>query len=87
MPSTWQTTQLTAAVHTRSVDRAVWFAERLQAGTVAVNAGTFGSEPHLPFGGVKLSGNGTREPGTESLDFYTNLKTVTITVEPKRLAA
>ena len=27
-----------------------------------VNIGTFGSEPHMPFGGFGFSGNGTREP-------------------------
>jgi aldehyde dehydrogenase (NAD+) len=40
-----------------------------------VNAGTYGSEPHMPFGGVKQSGTGTREPGTEALDVY-SIKTI-----------
>jgi aldehyde dehydrogenase (NAD+) len=30
----------------------------------------------MPFGGLKLSGNGTREPGTEALDIYSTLKSV-----------
>ncbi len=47
-----------------------------------VNAGTYGSEPHMPFGGVKQSGNGSREPGTEALDIYSNLKDIYICVEP-----
>ena len=76
---------LTACIHTTSLHRALAFTERVQAGVVMVNAGTFGSEPHMPFGGVKASGNGTREPGTEALDVYSSLKNVFISVEPSRL--
>jgi aldehyde dehydrogenase (NAD+) len=67
---------LTAAIHTRSVDRAVWFAQRVKAGMANVNLGTFGSEPHMPFGGFGASGNGTREPGVEALDVYSELKCI-----------
>lgn len=67
---------LTACIHTRSIHRAIEFTRRVQAGVAVVNAGTFGSEPHMPFGGVKQSGNGSREPGTEALDVYSNLKNV-----------
>ena len=73
---------LTASIHTRSVDRALAFADRIQTGVVVVNAGTHGSEPHMPFGGVKASGNGTREPGTEALDVYSELRDVYINVRP-----
>lgn len=65
---------LTAAIHTRNVDRAMWFAQRVKAGVANVNMGTFGSEPHMPFGGFGSSGNGTREPGVEALDVYSELK-------------
>jgi acyl-CoA reductase-like NAD-dependent aldehyde dehydrogenase len=67
---------LTAAVHTRDFARAMRFVDAASVGVVSVNGGTFGSEPHFPFGGRRWSGNGTREPGTESLDVYTSLKTV-----------
>jgi aldehyde dehydrogenase (NAD+) len=73
---------LTAAVHTRSLHRAVEFARRVQAGVVSVNGGTYGSEPHMPFGGFRQSGNGSREPGTEALDVYSELKNVVINVDP-----
>lgn len=76
---------LTACIHTRSVHRALEFVHRVQAGVAVVNAGTYGSEPHMPFGGVKQSGNGTREPGTEALDVYSNLKDVYITLDPAQL--
>jgi len=67
---------LTAAIHTRNVDRAVWFAQRIKAGVANINLGTFGSEPHMPFGGIGESGNGTREPGVEALDVYSEIKNI-----------
>ena len=51
----------------------------------AVTAGTYGSETHMPFGGLRQSGNGTREPGTEALDVYSELKDVNLQVPPERL--
>ncbi len=72
---------LTSAVHTRDIDRALRLAERIEAGVVSINAGTHGAEPHMPFGGVKRSGNGTREPGIEALDIYTDLKNILFTRE------
>jgi aldehyde dehydrogenase (NAD+) len=73
---------LTACIHTRSVHRALEFTERVEAGVAVVNAGTYGSEPHMPFGGVKQSGNGSREPGTEALDVYSSLKDVYLNYDP-----
>jgi len=75
---------LTACIHTASVHRALLFARKVATGVAIVNAGTFGSEPHMPFGGVKQSGNGSREPGTEALDIYSSLKDVYITLDPGR---
>jgi aldehyde dehydrogenase (NAD+) len=76
---------LTAAIHTRNLHRAIEFTRKVEAGVAVVNAGTYGSEPHMPFGGFKQSGNGTREPGTEALDVYSELKDVYITVDPGQL--
>jgi aldehyde dehydrogenase (NAD+) len=76
---------LTAAIHTRSVDRAMWFAQRVRAGVANVNLGTYGSEPHMPFGGFGASGNGTREPGVEALDVYSELKDISFLVRPDPL--
>ena len=67
---------LTAAIHTCNVDRAMWFAQRVKTGLANINLGTFGSEPHMPFGGFGASGNGTREPGVEALDVYSELKNI-----------
>lgn len=76
---------LTACIHTASHHRALHFVHKVQAGVAVVNAGTYGSEPHMPFGGVKQSGNGSREPGTEALDVYSELKDVYFTVDPSKL--
>jgi len=69
---------LTAAIHTRNIDRALWFAHRVRAGVANINLGTYGSEPHMPFGGFGASGNGTREPGVEALDVYSELKNISM---------
>ena len=74
---------LTAAVHTRSIHRAMTFIGRIQAGVAVVNGGTYGSEPHMPFGGLKQSGNGWREAGTQALDVYSDLKTIYINHNPE----
>ena len=76
---------LTGAIHTASVHRAEQFIARYHGGLVSVNGATYGAGPHMPFGGVKNSGNGFREPGTESLDVYTELKTVVINHDPRRI--
>ena len=73
---------LTAAIHTQSLNRAMTFVGRIQAGVAVVNGGTYGSEPHMPFGGLKQSGNGWREAGTQALDVYSDLKTVYINHNP-----
>ncbi len=73
---------LTACIHTRSIDRAWNFAQAIDTGVAVINGGTFGSEPHMPFGGRKASGNGTREPGPEALDVYSELKDIYLWIDP-----
>ena len=76
---------LTACIHTLNFHRAIEFSQKIQTGVVVTNAGTFGSEPHMPFGGLKQSGNGTREPGTEALDVYSDLKNIIMNIDPVKL--
>jgi acyl-CoA reductase-like NAD-dependent aldehyde dehydrogenase len=76
---------LTGAIHTASLHRAQEFITRYQGGLISINGATYGSGPHMPFGGVKNSGNGFREPGTEALDVYTELKTVVINHDGRRV--
>ena len=76
---------LTAAIHTQNIHRAMTFIGRIQAGVAVVNGGTYGSEPHMPFGGLRQSGNGWREAGTQALDVYSDLKTVYINHNPNQV--
>jgi aldehyde dehydrogenase (NAD+) len=73
---------LTAAIWTASVHRGQEFVRRMPSGVVSVNGPTYGSEPHMPFGGLKDSGTGWREAGTEALDVYSDLKTVYVNHDP-----
>jgi aldehyde dehydrogenase (NAD+) len=76
---------LTGAIHTASHHRMEAFATRYQGGLVSINGPTYGAGPHMPFGGVKNSGNGFREPGTEALDVYCEWKTVVVNHDPARV--
>jgi aldehyde dehydrogenase (NAD+) len=76
---------LTASIHTQNIHRAMTFIGRIQAGVAVVNGGTYGSEPHMPFGGLRQSGNGWREAGTQALDVYSDLKTVYINHNPSQV--
>lgn len=76
---------LTACIHTRCLHRAVRFCDKVQTGVAVVNAGTYGSEPHVPFGGCKQSGNGSREPGTEALNIYSEIKDIYINIDSNQL--
>jgi aldehyde dehydrogenase (NAD+) len=76
---------LTGAIHTFNSNRIEEFIARYRAGLVSINGATYGSGPHMPFGGVKNSGNGFREPGTEALDVYCEWKTVVVNHDPSRV--
>lgn len=68
---------LMAAIWTSDVSRAHRLARRVMAGQVYVNAYGAGGGVEYPFGGFKKSGYG-REKGVESLDAYTQTKTVIV---------
>ncbi len=67
---------LSTALYSRNVNLAFKAMRDLEAGITYINAPTIGAEVHLPFGGVKQTGNGHREGGTGALDFYTSWKAV-----------
>src|SRR5262249_53507366 len=67
---------LSSSIYTRDVGRAFRAMRDLQAGITYVNAGTIGAEVHLPFGGVKGTGNGHREAGQAALDVFTEWKSI-----------
>lgn len=56
----------------------------IQAGLIYFNAPTTGAEPHLPFGGVKNSGNGHRELGSGAVEEFSEVKTVFVSYPPKQ---
>lgn len=70
--------KLSGAIHTKNMKRAQEFINRYISGVVRINGPTHGSEPHMPFGGVGMSGNGWREPGAKALDFYSDWKQVSV---------
>jgi acyl-CoA reductase-like NAD-dependent aldehyde dehydrogenase len=69
---------LSAAIYTRNINIAFGAQRDLETGIVYVNAPTIGAETHLPFGGIKQTGNGHRESGEAALDFYSDWKTIYI---------
>ena len=65
---------LSSALYTRNVDLGFRAMRDLDNGITYVNAPTIGAEAHLPFGGVKQTGNGHREGGWEVYEFYSETK-------------
>ena len=69
---------LSSSVYTRDVNSAFQAIRDIKAGITYINAPTIGAEAHMPFGGVKQTGNGHREGGWTVYDFFTEWKTVYI---------
>jgi acyl-CoA reductase-like NAD-dependent aldehyde dehydrogenase len=67
---------LAGSVFTADSDRGLAVAGRVRTGTFGVNQG-YTMDPFAPFGGVKASGYG-RELGTEGIDGYTVLKSISV---------
>ena len=67
---------LSSCIYTNDVTIAFRAMHDIEAGITYVNGPTIGAEAHMPFGGVKQTGNGHREGGWEVFDFYTETKTI-----------
>ena len=67
---------LSSSIYTRDLENAFRATTELDSGITYINAPTIGAEAHLPFGGVKETGNGHREGGWEVYDFYSETKVV-----------
>ena len=65
---------LSSSLYTRDVSLAFRAFNELDNGITYINAPTIGAEAHLPFGGVKQTGNGHREGGWEVYEFYSETK-------------
>jgi aldehyde dehydrogenase (NAD+) len=69
---------LSTSLFTRDINLAFRSIRDFDSGLGYVNHGTIGAEAHLPFGGVKATGNGHREVGQAALDFFSEWKSVYI---------
>jgi len=69
---------LSSSIYTADMRNAFRAIEKIEAGITYINASTIGAETHLPFGGVKSTGNGTREAGSTAIEEFTEIKTVYI---------
>ena len=69
---------LSASLYTNDNAKIMRFVERSEVGKVHINSPTIGGEAQAPFGGIKATGIGPREQGTEVFEFYTEIKTVYI---------
>ena len=67
---------LARCIYTRDTNTAFRAMRDFTTGIVYVNAGTIGAETHLPFGGMKQTGNGHREAGHAALDTFTEWKSI-----------
>ena len=61
---------LSSAIYTNDRLEAYRFKTGIKAGMTGINNSTTGAEAHLPFGGVKGSGNGTRDSGIWVIEAY-----------------
>jgi aldehyde dehydrogenase (NAD+) len=67
---------LSSSLYTRNILSACKAIEGIDAGLTYINAPTIGAEAHLPFGGVKETGNGHREGGWQVYEFFSETKVV-----------
>ena len=67
---------LSGSVYTRDVDRAFRAMRDFETGIFYVNSSTIGAEVHLPFGGIKNTGNGHREAGIAGIEVFTEWKSI-----------
>lgn len=66
---------LSAGICTTSLKLAEDFQQRADAGMVMVNLATAGVDPHVSFGGRKMSSFGPKEQGPKAREFFTQSKT------------
>jgi alpha-ketoglutaric semialdehyde dehydrogenase len=69
---------LSSSIYTSDVNKAFVAMRDMYTGIFYVNAPTIGAEVHLPFGGVKETGNGHREAGVAGIDVFTEWKSIYI---------
>jgi benzaldehyde dehydrogenase (NAD) len=69
---------LSCGILTKSLERAMYVAHRVNTGKVHINDQTVGDEPWIPFGGSGASGNGGRHGGPANWEEFTQWQWITI---------
>ena len=75
---------LSASLYSHDISKIMRFAEMSEVGKVHINSPTIGGEAQAPFGGIKATGIGPRECGSEVFEFYTEIKAVYIDFTGKK---
>lgn len=75
---------LSTAIFTDNNRLAFRAMREIASGLVYINSGTTGSEIHLPFGGMKASGNGHRELGSISVEEFSETKSIYVCYPAKK---
>lgn len=75
---------LSTAIFTENVRHMFRAMRAIESGLVYFNASTTGAEIHLPFGGMKASGNGHRELGPIAVDEFSEIKSIFVSFPPRR---
>jgi acyl-CoA reductase-like NAD-dependent aldehyde dehydrogenase len=65
---------LSSSIYTQDVNNAFKAIRDIQCGITYINGPTIGAEAHMPFGGMKNTGNGHREGGWSVYDFFSETK-------------
>lgn len=75
---------LSASVFTNDLRTTFRAMRDIESGLLYFNAPTTGAEIHLPFGGMKASGNGHRELGRHAVEEFSEPKSVFVSYPPRR---
>lgn len=75
---------LSSSIYTQDINRAFRAVRDLETGIAYVNSSTIGAETHMPFGGVKQTGNGHREgSATTAIEIFSEWKSVYVDYSAK----
>jgi len=75
---------LSTAIFTESSRLSFRAMRDIESGLVYINAPTTGAEIHMPFGGIKASGNGHRELGKKAVEEFSETKTIFVSYPARK---
>ena len=75
---------LSTAIFTESSRLSFRAMRDIESGLVYINASTTGAEIHMPFGGMKASGNGHRELGKKAVEEFSETKTIFVSYPARK---